>query len=204
MHSSLDAHQRALDRQPGTNGPWTFVFIDMIVFSMIFMVFLSERARLPDVFAAAQAGLPFGFGMANTLVLLTSSLFMVEAVHAAAKAPAAVDVARIRRNLALCVACSVAFGINKIIEYSHKIAEGHGPATNSFYSFYFFMTGVHFLHVLGGTGFILHCFARAREQAGSEAYRRKIENVGLFWHFVDLLWLFIFPLIYLTGGHAHG
>lgn len=203
MHSSLDAHQRALDRQPGTNGPWTFVFIDMIVFSMIFMVFLSERARLPDVYASAQAGLPFGFGLVNTLILLTSSMFMVEAVHAA-KPAGAVDIARIRRNLALCMACAAAFGVNKIIEYSQKIAEGHGPATNSFYSFYFFMTGVHFLHVLGGTAFIFHCFGRARAQAGTEGYRRKIENVGLFWHFVDLLWLFIFPLIYLTGGHAHG
>ncbi|MBL0116830.1 MAG: cytochrome c oxidase subunit 3 [Sphingomonadales bacterium] len=196
MQTSEEAKSEALERQPGTNGVWTFVFIDMIVFSLLFIVFLDERWRLPEVFQKAQAGMPFGFGLANTLILLTSSLFMVEAVRAGRAA----DVAKVRRNLGMALLCGGAFGAIKIAEYAAKIAEGHGPAANSFYSFYFFMTGVHFLHVLGGMIFMGHCLARSTTDISSGYYRRKLENTGLFWHFVDILWLFIFPLIYLVSN----
>ncbi|MES2492821.1 MAG: cytochrome c oxidase subunit 3 [Pseudomonadota bacterium] len=181
--------------QPGTEGIWTFVFIDMIVFSLIFLVFLSEKWRVPAVFNAGYVHLDFKFGLANTLVLLTSSLFMAKAVEAARHA----DGARVRARLALCMGCGALFGLNKVIEYQAKIAAGLNPATDSFFSFYYFVTGAHFLHVLGGLVFVGHCFARARSDAGNPDYLRKLENTGLFWHFVDLLWLFIFPLFYLAG-----
>jgi len=193
--SASETGDNVPESQPGTNGIWTFVFIDMIVFSMIFIVFLSERVRLPEVFAAAQQRMTFAYGLGNALILLTSSLFMVEAVHAARKH----DLARVRKMLMACLACGVLFGVNKIMEYSAKVSEGLTPATDPFYSFYYFITGAHFIHVLGGMVFILHCLQRARLEIGSESYRRKLENTGLFWHFVDLLWLFIFPLIYLAG-----
>ncbi len=193
--SVSESGQSVPESQPGTNGIWTFVFIDMIVFSMIFIVFLSERVRLPEVFAAAQERMTFAFGLGNALVLLTSSLFMVEAVHAARKQ----DLARVRMMLTACLACGAVFAVNKVIEYNAKIAEGLTPATDPFYSFYYFITGAHFLHVLGGMVFIVHCRQRAALEIGGESYRRKLENTGLFWHFVDLLWLFIFPLIYLAG-----
>lgn len=190
-----NAQAEALRRQPGTNGIWTFIFIDMIVFLLLFFVFLSERFRLPAVFEAAQAGLTFGYGLANAFILLTSSLFMVEAVHAAR----AGDARLVRRNLLFCLGAGLLFSYNKIAEYGEKVAAGHGPASDAFYSFYYFITGAHFLHVVGGMVFIAHCWSRAPAEAGTESFRRKIENTGLFWHFVDLLWLFIFPLIYLAG-----
>ncbi len=71
--------------------------------------------------------------------------------------------------------------------------------TNSFYSFYFLLTMIHFLHVLAGMVFIAHCLGRARVEVRRPAYLAKLENTGLFWHFVDLLWLFLFPLLYLAG-----
>ena len=185
-----------LERQPGTNGIWTFVFIDMIVFSLIFAVFLSEKLRLPAVFAAGQAHLDFRFGLANTLLLITSSLFMANAVESARERV----LGRVRWQLWACLGCGALFCVNKIAEYHAKLAAGLGPAHNSFYSFYYFITGAHFLHVLGAMIFIVHCLARSRIEIGQETYRRKLENTGLFWHFVDLLWIFIFPLLYLAQG----
>jgi nitric oxide reductase NorE protein len=180
---------------PGTDGIWTFVFIDMIVFSLFFMVYLSERLRLPDVFAASQVQLDPKFGLANTLILLTSSLFMAEAVAAARLREAAL----IKTRLTLVLACGALFSASKLTEYSGKFAAGISPVTNSFFSFYFLLTMIHFLHVLAGMVFIAHCLARARAETGRPDYLAKLENTGLFWHFVDLLWLFLFPLLYLAG-----
>ena len=182
------------DTQPGTDGVWTFVFIDMIVFSLIFLVFLSEKWRLPAVFEADQARMNITFGLTNTLLLLTSSLFMAEAVHAVRAGRGKMA----RRRLTLCALCGSAFAVNKIIEYHAKIAEGLTPAHDSFLSLYFFITGAHFIHVLGGMVFVLHCRARADRDVQDPAFLRTLENTSLFWHFVDLLWLFIFPLLYLA------
>ncbi len=186
----------ALELQPGTNGIWTFVFIDMIVFSLMFLVFLSERFRIPKIYAEGQAHLDFRIGLTNTLLLITSSLFMADAVAAARDR----SVVSVKRNLLACLACGAAFCVNKIFEYHAKLNHGLTPAHNSFYSFYFFITGAHFIHVVGTMIFIVHCVREDALKIGQESYRRKLENVGLFWHFVDLLWIFIFPLLYLTGG----
>lgn len=180
---------------PGTDGIWTFLFIDMIVFSLFFVVYLSERLRLPEVFAASQARLDPKFGLVNALILLTSSLFVAEAV--AAVRLGKVGLARNRLGLALI--CGLGFSVSKLTEYAGKFAAGISPVTNSFYSFYFLLTMIHFLHVLAGMVFIAHCLARARAETGQPAYLTKLENTGLFWHFVDLLWLFLFPLLYLAG-----
>jgi len=191
-----DALKAGLERQPGTNGIWTFVFIDMIVFSLMFLVFLSEKIRLPKIYAAGQAHLDFRIGLTNTLLLITSSLFMADAVASTRRR----SVVAVRRNLLACLACGGAFCVNKLFEYHAKLSAGLSPAHNSFYSFYFFITGAHFLHVIGAMIFFIHCMRQNELQMVQPGYRRKLENVGLFWHFVDLLWIFIFPLLYLTRG----
>jgi len=180
---------------PGTDGIWTFVFIDMIVFSLFFAVYLSERLRLPGVFAASQSHLDPKFGLVNALILLTSSLFVAEAVAAARLGKATL----VRARLALALACGAMFSASKLTEYVGKFAAGITPVTNSFYSLYFLLTMIHFLHVLAGMVFIAHCLGRARVEAGLTVFVAKLENTGLFWHFVDLLWLFLFPLLYLAG-----
>jgi nitric oxide reductase NorE protein len=106
------------------------------------------------------------------------------------------------RRTGLALNASLLFGavfvVNKIIEYGGKFDAGITPITNGFYTFYFLITGLHFLHVLGGMVFMLHCRSRLAHESGDAAYVTKLENVGLFWHFVDVLWLFIFPMLYLT------
>jgi nitric oxide reductase NorE protein len=180
---------------PGTEGLWTFVFIDMVIFLMIFLTFMSERLGHVQLYAESQLHLNEIFGFANTLILLTSSWMVVEAIQAARRG----EPTRIRRFLGLAWMLGFAFSVNKFVEYYLKIRAGITPATNSFISFYFFITMVHFLHVIAGMLFIGYCRSKARDRAGTAGYVVGLENVGLFWHFVDVLWIFIFPLLYLVG-----
>jgi nitric oxide reductase NorE protein len=183
------------NERPGTEGIWTFVFLDMMVFALLFLVYLSERLRLPDVFVLSQKALDPIVGLASTIFLLTSSWCMVEAVHAVR----ADDRARAGRWLTFSFVLGSLFVANKLIEYHGKIDHGLTPATNGFYTFYFVITGIHFVHVIGGLCFMANLRATLMRDGGGQSYRRRVENVGLFWHFVDVLWLFIFPLLYLTG-----
>jgi nitric oxide reductase NorE protein len=178
----------AHEDHPGTSGIWTFVFVDMVVY-------ISERMRLPDIFAASQQLLVPFTGLTSALFLLTSSWCMVEAVNAARRN--AERAAATYLNLALLL--GALFVGNKLIEYSDKFAHGFSPVTNGFFTFYFLITGLHFIHVIGGMLFMGHCRMRLSTELGSPNFRKKMENVGLFWHFVDVLWLFIFPMLYLAG-----
>ena len=180
--------------RPGTEGIWTFVFLDMAVFALMFLVYLSERVRLPDAFASGQAALNPLVGLLGTLFLLTSSWCMVEAVHAIR----VVDRGKAGRWLTLSFALGSLFVVNKLFEYHDKFDHGLTPAINGFFTFYFVITGIHFAHIVGGLAFMLSLRLNLRE-AGSVQFLRRAENVGLFWHFVDVLWLFIFPMLYLAG-----
>jgi nitric oxide reductase NorE protein len=182
-------------RPPGTDGLWTFVFIDMVIFLMMFFSFMSERLRHVGLYAASQVRLNEIFGLANTLILLTSSWMVVAAIRAARCKQAA----GVRWFLGWAWLLGLAFCVDKIAEYYLKLHAGISPATNSFFSFYFFITGVHFLHVIAGLFFIGYCRSNARLRNGAEGYVIGLENVGLFWHFVDVLWIFIFPLLYMVG-----
>ncbi len=193
-HDATTPESRTASRHVGTEGLWIFVFIDMVIFGLIFFVFMTERLGSYALFDSSQAHLNEWFGLVNTLVLLTSSWLVVEAVHAARRGAAR----EVSVRLMLALVCGVVFGVSKFIEYRTKILAGFGPATNPFFSFYFFITFVHFLHVVAGMIFI-NSFRRrsaACENAHS-GYVVGIENVGLFWHYVDVLWIFIFPLLYL-------
>jgi nitric oxide reductase NorE protein len=181
---------------PGTSGIWTFVFIDMVVFFLFFFVYVTERLRLPDVFAASQLLLNPFTGLASALFLLTSSWCMVEAVNATRRNAERAAMAYL--NFALLL--GALFAGNKLIEYSDKFADGLSPVSNGFFTFYFLITGLHFVHVIGGMCFMGHCRMRLSTELESPNFRKKMENVGLFWHFVDVLWLFIFPMLYLAGS----
>ena len=182
------------EKQPGTSGIWTFVFIDMVIFLFLFLVYVTERHRLSATFVESQHTLNPTIGLVSTLALLTSSWLMAEAVHAARRGT--------QRQVAMALNGALIFGVlfavNKVIEYSGKFDAGINPVTDGFYTFYFLITGLHFIHVLGGMVFIMHCRSRVGHEMGQRTYLKKLENVGLFWHFVDILWLFIFPMLYLS------
>ena len=181
--------------RPGTNGIWIFLFIDLNIFLLLFITYLSERLQLPEQFALAQSALEPLFGLSNTLFLLSSSAAVAVAVNATRENLTP----RVRHALLLGLLFGGLFCANKIIEYTLKIDAGITPATNVFFGLYYAITIIHFLHVLAGMIFLGHCWSVAHKEVGLLTYRRKIENVGLFWHIVDVLWLFIFPLLYLVG-----
>jgi nitric oxide reductase NorE protein len=197
MHGRETASQLTLDsmRAPGSEGLWTFVFIDMVVFQLIFLTFMGDRLGKAALYSASQSQLSVSLGLINTLILLTSSWMVVEAVRAAR----ARDPRHVSRYLAIAGLLGVAFVGNKIFEYGSKVHDGITPATNPFFSYYYFITFVHLMHVIAGVGFLTYFQSRAKAQTGSPVFQRRLENVGLFWHFVDVLWLFIFALLYLVG-----
>lgn len=180
---------------PGLNfsGVLTFVLADMTVFALLFFAFLVDRAGSAEMFALGSTSLDIQLGLLNTVILIVSGVFMVRAVNAAKEA----DLKRVRRNLVMAVLVGSAFGISKLVEYSAKFDQGISITTNDFYMYYFALTGAHFLHFLGGVGAILVLITGGSRQAAGKAYFGHVESVGIYWHMVDLLWLVIFPLLYL-------
>lgn len=190
------ADNKAADsKHPGFDGIWIFVFIDMLIFLMLFATYISERIRLPEIFAESQHLLTPYFGLANTIFLLTSSWAIICAVNAVRQKMAK----KAANYLWLCLLFGGLFCISKCAEYYLKINAGITPATNGFFTFFFLITMVHFLHVLIGFIFVAHCAIKLRAEIAHDGYLKKIESAGLFWHFVDAIWLFIFPLLYLVG-----
>jgi heme/copper-type cytochrome/quinol oxidase subunit 3 len=129
----------------------------------------------------------------NTVVLIFSSLTMVLAVHSEKTR----DLAGVRKWLAATFLCGAGFCVIKAIEYGIKFDHGIGPWTSVFYSFYFGMTGVHASHVIGGMIPLAMFWWKAKDGRFTKPGSTSIECMGLYWHFVDLAWIFLFPLLYL-------
>lgn len=183
-------------RLPGNTGIWVFILVDLIFFALLFLSFVIERSGKAALFAASQRTLNFELGLVNTLILLTSSWFVVLAVEAAR----AGRQTWVPRFLALAIACGLGFVAIKIVEYSAKFSAGITPLTNDFFMFYFLVTFIHFMHVIAGTGVLTFVAFRARRGAYQPGQVQGIEMAAIYWHMVDLLWVMLFPLIYLSGA----
>ena len=176
-------------------GVLVFVIADMIVFCMLFVGFMIERRSKLAVFDASAATLDVGLGMLNTLILVTSGLCVVLAVHAARSGQRAAT----RGWLLASMVVGIGFGVTKVAEYGSKIGHGITMHTNDFYMFYFALTGAHFLHFIGGMiALAALWFMAGREPVNCRLFGL-IESGALYWHMVDLLWIFIFPMLYLLG-----
>lgn len=169
---------------------------DLSAFSAFFLVFAYYRGFDPALFAASHRQLDHGIGLANTLILLTSSLFVALAVQ---RVRSGREGAAIWLRLAL--ACGGAFAVLKAVEYAQKLSAGITPLTNDFFMYYFAFTGVHLLHVVIGSGALVFAIGASRQQASAER-TMIVECAAIFWHLVDLLWIILFALFYLAGGHG--
>lgn len=192
------AEQAAPDREtttalPGDPGLWIFILADMGAFALFFLLFTMGRVGDPGLYERSRQALNVNLGMANTLILLTSSWAMVQAVQAARLGNRQRTVA----FLVLALAVGSGFAVSKIAEYAAKAQAGISMLTNDFYMYYFVLTGIHFLHFLIGAAAIVVTLAKARTQPLDGRYRVWIESVGCYWHMVDLLWIVLFPLLYL-------
>jgi nitric oxide reductase NorE protein len=179
-------------RLPGDVNIWVFVIGDMLIFSAYFAAYLfADRIHNHPLFLESQQHLSQSLGVCNTLILLTSSLFVALGVHAARLN----DSGAASRFLELAGACGVGFLLVKAYEWYSKLASGLTISTNAFFMHYYVMTGVHVVHVLIGLTFLVILW---RELRGAPVPRMElIEAGGIYWHMVDFLWFLIFALLYL-------
>ncbi|MGO9103478.1 MAG: cytochrome c oxidase subunit 3 [Mycobacterium sp.] len=180
---------------PGEPGVWIFLFGDMLVFGIFFATFMFKRAQAPELFDQSRHTLSIGIGLTNTLVLLSSSLFVVTAVRAIRTGQR-----RAAQLLLLgAILCGLAFVGNKAIEYTTEISAGHVPTQNDFYLYFFILTGVHLFHLLVGLVVLTLLFTQARRTDLDATRMGLVEGGACFWHLVDLLWIVLFPLLYLVS-----
>ncbi|MDV3124592.1 cytochrome c oxidase subunit 3 [Mycobacterium sp. 21AC1] len=195
MTLSASAAVAPTRRVPGEGGTWVFLFGDMLVFGAFFATFMVERAKAPEVFDAARKTLHLGVGLINTLLLLTSSLCIVVALRAlrsGARLAAA-------RAIVVAMTCGGVFIALKMYEYTSLVTDGHGIGANHFYLYYFILTGVHLFHVCVGVGVLAFLLTQTRRHELSDTRMAVVEGGTCFWHLVDLLWIVLFPLLYLVA-----
>jgi nitric oxide reductase NorE protein len=180
---------------PGEVGIWAFIFCDLSIFSLYFVTFLYERGVDRAAFAAGSEALNLTIGLVNTLVLLTSSLFVALAVQALREG----NGASAQRYVLGAAAGGLMFIINKPIEWMTKLGEGLGPQHDHFFQLYYMMTGLHLLHVVVGMVVLTGMWRLARElrKAPTPRQTRFFENGATYWHLVDMIWLVLFALFYL-------
>lgn len=193
--------------QAAKQGMWLFLVTEVLMFGGLFVAYAVFRGLYPEMFAEAHKLLAVNMGATNTVVLITSSLTMALAVSATQRGE------RKKASILLAVTFLLAccFLVVKYFEYTHKFHDGLLPAgffTNThlthpkaplFFSLYFVMTGLHGLHVLIGMGVISWVLIRNLRGEFGPHYYTPVELVGFYWHFVDLVWIYLFPLLYLVG-----
>jgi cytochrome c oxidase subunit III len=205
-HHFNDLEQQRL---AGTLGMWTFLVTEVMFFGGLFTGYAYYRWKFPEAFIEASHHLDILLGTINTAVLIGSSLTMVLAVQGAQRG----NNKQITRFLALTILLAVVFLGIKAVEYHHKWVDHlvpgphfafhghHVDGAQLFYSFYFAMTGMHALHMIIGIGLISVLIWMTRHNYFTPRSYGAIENTGLYWHFVDIVWIFLFPLLYLIGQH---
>jgi cytochrome c oxidase subunit 3 len=189
-------------------GIWLFLCTEIVMFGGLFVGYALYNSMYPEIFEQGSQFLDWRYGSVNTIVLLISSFTVVYAIHSAQNN----NKKGVLWGLYITQICAAVFMVIKFIEYNHKIHEGllpgkyfsyHGAQALSenipmYFSFYFMMTGLHGSHVLIGMGLIGWLIYRAHKGHFSSEYYTPVECVGLFWHLVDLIWIYLFPLLYLV------
>jgi cytochrome c oxidase subunit III len=186
-------------------GMWLFLLTEILLFSGMFVAYAVYRQWHPEVFMAASDLLDWRMGAFNTLVLLASSMTVALSIWCAQNN----DRRGLVRNLLITLALAGVFLVVKYFEYTEKFDKGIFPGAGyeyagfemayapTFFSIYFIMTGIHAFHVVVGMGLIGWMAWRAHRGEFSAAYYTPVECTGLYWHLVDIIWIFLFPLLYL-------
>jgi cytochrome c oxidase subunit 3 len=212
-HPALAHHfdNLAQQKEAATLGMWVFLLTEVLFFGGLFLTYMIYRYWYPDAFAFASHELDVTLGTINTAVLIGSSLTMALAVHAAEIGERRLLIVFLIATMALG---AVFLGI-KGVEYYEKFHAGHipGPAfqfepeyfrhAQIFFSLYFVMTGLHAIHMIIGLGIMTWMLVWAWNGTITREYSSPVEISGLYWHFVDIVWIFLFPLLYLIGRHVN-
>jgi cytochrome c oxidase subunit 3 len=191
-HAHMDATQAY---EAAKLGIWTFLATEVLLFGGLFTAYIIFRLKFPQMFHADHFHLNRILGGVNTIVLICSSLTVALGIAAIRKGKQD----RLKRYLSLTILLAAAFLGIKYVEWTEKFAHGLFPGTDVFFSLYFVMTGLHGLHVLAGMLVLGGVLVLASRGKFSEHYSTPVEISGLYWHFVDLVWIYLFPLFYLIG-----
>jgi cytochrome c oxidase subunit 3 len=176
-------------------GIWTFLATEVLLFGGLFTAYIVFRLKFPQMFREDHVHLDRVLGAVNTIVLICSSLTVALGIAAVRKGKQGA----LKLFLLLTILLAAAFLGIKYVEWTAKFAHGIFPGTDVFFSLYFMMTGLHGLHVLGGMLVLGGVLVLAGRGRFSEHYHTPVEISGLYWHFVDLVWIYLFPLFYLIG-----
>jgi cytochrome c oxidase subunit 3 len=210
LHHQFDTLEQ--QKESATLGMWLFLVQEILFFGGLFMAYMLYRWRDPQAFAAGSHELDITLGAVNTVILIASSLTMAMAVHSA-------QTSRRKPLIGFLVATGalgLAFLVIKYFEYSakwhHHLVPGPlfhfegviGDRAEMFFALYFAMTGMHALHMVVGLGLLVWILRDSIRGRFDASYYNPVENFGLYWHFVDIVWIFLFPLLYLIGRHYHG
>jgi len=213
-------------REAGSLGMWLFLVTEIMFFGGLFTGYIIYRTQHPQAFAIASSTLDWKLGALNTVVLIVSSLTMALAVYFAQVGSRRMQII----FLVVTMLLGATFLVVKAFEYADKFEHHHFPSTNfvwedkdipaavpaeqreamkyhiqMFYWIYFAMTGLHALHMIIGIGAMLFLIFYAYRGRYTPEYHAPVELTGLYWHFVDIVWIFLFPLLYLLGAHlSHG
>ncbi|MCB1198269.1 MAG: cytochrome c oxidase subunit 3 family protein [Deltaproteobacteria bacterium] len=203
-HHFTDLEQQS---ESAKMGMWLFLLTEILLFGGVFVAYAIYRAWHPETFINAHRFLDVRLGTINTIVLIVSSLTIALAIR---------DMQLDRRkqcmrNLIITILLAGVFLVIKYFEYSHKFHVGmlpgkfytfdgiEGTNPHIFFSIYFLLTGIHGLHIIIGMSLIAWMLLKVKKGHFSSNYFVPIEAVGLYWHLVDLIWIFLFPLLYLIG-----
>ena len=200
-------------KESATLGMWIFLATEILFFGGLFLTYTINRHTYPDIFAECSKSLDLKLGGFNTVVLIASSLTMAMSVWSAQVGKK--KLVTLFLMLTLLLGC-VFLGV-KAIEYHAKYVEHHIPglsfefepgsdvATNAhaqlFFSLYFGMTGLHATHMVVGAGLLVWLIKESLKGRFTPEYNTPVENIGLYWHFVDIVWIYLFPLLYLIDRH---
>ena len=212
-HPALQHHFQTLEQQheASTLGMWIFLVTEVMFFGGLFMAYSLYRIWYPEAWSEGSLELDIMLGGINTVVLIGSSLTMAFAVRAAQTGKQRATI----NWLLLTMALGLVFLVIKFFEYKHKYDLNHIPGVNFqfegphanqvqiFLSLYFAMTGLHALHMLIGFGILGTVAWMAHKGRFSSEWYTPVEMSGLYWHFVDIVWIFLFPLLYLVDRAHH-
>jgi cytochrome c oxidase subunit 3 len=209
-HAALQEQFEEMPQQKeaATLGMWAFLATEVLFFGAMFMTYLVYRQTYPQAFAEASHHTIVLFGTVNTAILLTSSLTMALAVHAAREN----NIKWLFRFLAITIFFALAFLAVKGLEY-HEDLDEHlwpgphfrpelPPQAQIFWVLYWIMTGVHAVHVTVGVCLLSTMAWMTSRRKFSDAYYTPVEMTGLYWHFVDIIWIYLYPLLYLIHRYA--
>jgi len=190
-------NKQKIQYPPGDFSIWIIIYVELVTFGLFFIGFAFSRKEQVEIFNASQLLLDQRFGFINTILLITSSYFVVKAVTIIKTINTQESFKKASIYLVSAIGLGGIFLIIKVIEFSDKYSQGINLSTNSFFMFYFILTIFHFMHVILGIIILYNLYLNTKVGLYTKKEHRGLETGASYWHMVDLLWIVLFPLIYI-------